>query len=280
MDKTSSPIVVLPENVADLWESLPTDWPRLKYEEDLVDDLTEKFHQHERQTGVKINRILDCGCGTGNPSIGLAKKGFEIVAVDKDQGMIERFKENCSEAGVEIQVQELDWRNLYSLVEGGKPLFDVVMCRGNGLIYVESWDRSQFSPSAARVGIESSLRAMASVLKPGGILYVDMPSARELEGHEHHLEVLGRREANGKVFISYWLPHYNTEQRIRRLEVTRIEHFKENSELACIRRYTFVGYLCRQEELLDLMRTSGCEIVEKKQIRGEHLYDSFWGYKH
>jgi len=272
-------IKVVTENVVDLWESIPTNWPKLKYENELVIDLSSKFRDYEEKSGVKINRILDCGCGTGNPSIGLAKEGFKVVAVDKDLKMVERFKRNCAEAGVEIPVDELDWRNLPSLLQGDEPLFDVVMCRGNGLIYVESWDRSEFSPDAARTRIQSALQTMVDVLKPGGILYVDTASELELKEAERHWAMLGKRETDGIIIVTYWFPKYDRHRHIRRLEVTRVEHSRETSKPICMKLYTFNGYLMAHEELNSMMQKAGCSKVEKKDIGGEYLYDSFWGYK-
>ena len=36
-------------------------------------------------------RILDAGCGTGNFSIALAKKGYDVVGIDYTEGMLKEL---------------------------------------------------------------------------------------------------------------------------------------------------------------------------------------------
>jgi len=57
-------------------------------------------------------RILDIGCGTGRHSIELTKRGYTLVGIDLSESLLRRAKEKAQEAGVTIDFQTQDARNL------------------------------------------------------------------------------------------------------------------------------------------------------------------------
>ncbi len=60
----------------------------------------------------KTVRILDVGCGTGRHSIELTKRGYNVTGVDLSENQIKRAREKAQEAGVTIDFQIQDARNL------------------------------------------------------------------------------------------------------------------------------------------------------------------------
>jgi len=65
---------------------------RLKHE---IPDLLKVFSEN------KVEKILDVGCGTGDHVIDLAKKGFDVVGIDRSEAMIKeanKRKKNLPEA--------------------------------------------------------------------------------------------------------------------------------------------------------------------------------------
>lgn len=61
---------------------------------------------------VKGLKILDAGCGTGEYSIILAKKGAECVGIDFSKGMINHAKINAKNNNVDIDFKKADICNL------------------------------------------------------------------------------------------------------------------------------------------------------------------------
>jgi 2-polyprenyl-3-methyl-5-hydroxy-6-metoxy-1,4-benzoquinol methylase len=57
-------------------------------------------------------RILDIGCGTGRHAIELAKRGYKITGVDLSENQLNRAQEKAEEAGLAIDFQKQDARNL------------------------------------------------------------------------------------------------------------------------------------------------------------------------
>jgi ubiquinone/menaquinone biosynthesis C-methylase UbiE len=60
----------------------------------------------------KSLKIIDIGCGTGRHAIELTKRGYKITGVDLSNSQLARAKEKAKEAGVTIDFQAQDARNL------------------------------------------------------------------------------------------------------------------------------------------------------------------------
>jgi 2-polyprenyl-3-methyl-5-hydroxy-6-metoxy-1,4-benzoquinol methylase len=60
----------------------------------------------------KSLKILDIGCGTGRHAIELTKRGYDVTGVDLSEDQIKRAKEKAQEAGVAVDFQIQDARNL------------------------------------------------------------------------------------------------------------------------------------------------------------------------
>lgn len=66
------------------------DRARIGYPTQLIDDIVT-------YSGIRRNgRILDVGCGTGQATLLLAKKGYYVVGLDAGKEMVDIVKEKCS----------------------------------------------------------------------------------------------------------------------------------------------------------------------------------------
>jgi len=118
---------------------------------DLVDALIEKI-------GLPAeSQVLEVGCGAGLTTIGLARRGYQVQAVDMVKGMIESVRRFAAEANVanHISGQVGDVHHL-----GFRDnTFDMVIAIG-----VLEWVQSLSQP----------LGELTRVLKPGGHLIVNV----------------------------------------------------------------------------------------------------------
>jgi len=57
-------------------------------------------------------RVLDCGCGTGEHTIHLARLGYDVLGVDASRLAVERATANAARQGVEARFQVADALNL------------------------------------------------------------------------------------------------------------------------------------------------------------------------
>ena len=60
---------------------------------DLIEKLLRKYG------AAQIDSILDLGCGTGNHALPLARRGFEVIGVDRSEFMIEQARKKAAASG-------------------------------------------------------------------------------------------------------------------------------------------------------------------------------------
>src|SRR3712207_158581 len=70
------------------------------------------------ETGQQRLSILDCSCGIGTQSIGLALRGHRLTATDLSSRSVERARREAKRFGVEIAFGTADFRSLEGEVEG------------------------------------------------------------------------------------------------------------------------------------------------------------------
>jgi SAM-dependent methyltransferase len=103
------------------------------------------------------SRVLDCACGVGQLAVGLTLQGFDAVASDASPAMVQRTEQLAADHGVDVPVVTCPWEELSPDRVGGR--FDAVFCVGNSLTHASGRDARR-----------TALAAMASVLKPEGLL--------------------------------------------------------------------------------------------------------------
>src|SRR3954452_6492418 len=83
-----------------LWEYLNT--PRLAAEEDAYFADHPLFEADARAVDERFQtpgRLIDLGCGAGRHAVRFASRGFEVVAVDLSQTMLDIARRKAEQAG-------------------------------------------------------------------------------------------------------------------------------------------------------------------------------------
>ncbi len=101
--------------------------------------------------------ILDCSCGIGTQSIGLARHGYRVCGTDISERSIERARAEASRLGADVTFSVADFRDLAKVV--GE--FDVVISCDNAVPHLLD-----------DADVCKALRAMRSKLRPGGLLVI------------------------------------------------------------------------------------------------------------
>jgi len=100
-------------------------------------------------------RILDMGCGSGIPTLELARLSRgEVIGIDIDQPALDRFVMKIKEAGITNRVQAIN-RSIFDM-DFPDASFDVIWAEG----------------SIAVIGFEKGLKEWRRFLKTGGFLVV------------------------------------------------------------------------------------------------------------
>jgi glycine/sarcosine N-methyltransferase len=99
--------------------------------------------------------ILDCACGIGTQTLGLAKLGFRVTGADLSPGAIERARLEASKRGLTCALYVADMRDLSAVPETG---FDAAICMDNALPHLFSED-----------DLAQAARAVRGKLRIGGV---------------------------------------------------------------------------------------------------------------
>jgi SAM-dependent methyltransferase len=150
-------------------------------------------------------RVLDCAAGTGQLAVGLALRGFDVVAADASRAMIERTRRLATDHRVDLAAVTCSWEQLAD--QGWTDAFDAVFCVGNSLTH-----------AAGRAGRRAALRAMAGVLGEDGLLVVTSRNWERVREEGSGLRVadnLIERDGKRGLVIHAWTiaqswdePHY------------------------------------------------------------------------
>ena len=100
--------------------------------------------------------ILDCACGIGTQSLGLAKLGFRVTGCDVSPRAVERARLEALRRNLNIQLSVANMLNLTCLANSN---FDVAICMDNSLPHLESAEH-----------LLQAAEQIRSKLHPGGFL--------------------------------------------------------------------------------------------------------------
>jgi SAM-dependent methyltransferase len=137
----------------------------------------KKLLPEARRHGLRGQRLLDVGCGTGKSFLPMLERGWEVTACDISPSMLELAR---GKAGVAARLHVADMRSLPRFGE-----FDLVWALDDAVNYLLSGAE-----------LEEALSGMAANLAPGGMLMFDLNTLqayRTFFAEEQRVERGGRR---------------------------------------------------------------------------------------
>jgi len=246
-------------SIAQLWEICI----KFLWDETYISGLDKFLKSHN------VHTILDVGGGAGFPSIELKKLGWNITYSDRDEAMFSIFREKLQKENLETPYHISNW---IELTQNIPQKFDAILCRGNSLIYVDSWGNNKISKNT-KENIKRSLNEFFNILNKNGLLYIDVINKKEYDQPKYPIiEDFGEKVIDGKKLKLIWELTHDYKNKIRIWKSILIID-KEKYES------TYYSYLLRHEELVDLLKEVGFSRVEETKIEGENNYDVFIAYK-
>jgi len=221
--------------VAEFYDALASDYDsmtgyetRFSREKPLFRSLVERF-------GIK--RAVDAGCGSGFHSLLLAQLGVKVAAVDVSAEMLRRLRKHAREFGVQIRALQCRFQEMRKSIPDQH---DTLFCLGNSLTHTLRTD-----------GLRATFRSFASVLRPGGILLLQLLNyERILEGRDR---IQSFKESGGKTFVRFYdyddkgiifniLTLERSEGRVQqRVESVRLRPWLRSEIVAALEGSGFVG---------------------------------------
>ena len=139
-------------------------------------------------------RILECGCGTGNITLPLARMGYEVIAADISEEMLSVAAEKARKAGIRVPFVRMDMTAL-----SAHRRVDAVIACCDCVNYLTSLEH-----------VEAFFASAYSIMKPGGALLFDISSEYKLQ------TVLGNNaftdENDNAVY--FWQNNYDRQSKL------------------------------------------------------------------
>ena len=146
-------------SIHDRWRAIYRNNPRL---DDLNDRIMDRMLHYAAPPAGAL--FLDAGCGTGDHSIRIARRGYECFSVDLSDTILRQAEEKIQQQGLSSKVH-LSCQALENLSFADNT-FDCVHCRGV-LMHVPDW--------------QAAVANLCRVLKPGGKLVIVESSKASLD---------------------------------------------------------------------------------------------------
>lgn len=118
--------------------------------DELMDDVdydrwVEYIEEIIKSEGAEVQNILELACGTGNLTIPLTKKGYDIAGIDISAEMLEVAMEKAEEEGVQLVLLQQDIAEL----DFDVPNLDCILCACDGFNYLTYDDDLEYVFSKA-----------------------------------------------------------------------------------------------------------------------------------
>ncbi len=220
------------EHFADIYDEFMQD---ASYPEwaDYIERLFRKF-------GAKPKLVLDLACGTGSLTAELAKRGYEMIAIDGSASMLEQARTKISKVSKQAPLclqQDMREFELFGTV-------DSVICTCDSLNYLTEAE-----------DLKTVFRLVENYLEPRGLFIFDMNTRYKFS------EILSDQTfaetSDDAAFI--WENYFYEEEDINEYQVTFFEQdedgrYERHEELHYEKAYD-------PELIVKLLREAGLEVV-------------------
>ncbi len=160
----------------------------------------------------RVQRVLDCACGTGHDLHLVHSLGCEVTGSDISEAMLAQARKNLDEAGLQVPLRQVDYRELPRHFH--RP-FDAVLCLSTSIAHM---------PNEAEV--LRALLSMSSVLRNGGLLILSQGTS-DRQWREKPRFILA---ANTPDFSRLFVIDYYAEHSAR-YNIVDIFHSAESGEM-------------------------------------------------
>ncbi|MDD7183277.1 class I SAM-dependent DNA methyltransferase [Peptostreptococcus porci] len=220
--------------------------------DDLMDDVDyEMWVNHIekiiKKSGSSVKNILELACGTGNITIPLARKGYDIAGVDISYSMLDVALSKSEEMGIPLVLLEQD------IVELDFDLYDLdcVLCACDGFNYITEID-----------DLKKVFAKVYELLKKEGVFIFDISSYYKIKN------ILGNNfMGESRENLSYmWTNYFDEETNLIDMELdffVKVE-VEDDEEDNLYERYREVHHqrAYEESELRTLLKEVGFIDVE------------------
>lgn len=226
-------------NLATQYDKLFLDWQETTREQ--AEILNRIF---ERNGFDRTAKILDCACGIGTQSIGIAALGYDVTASDISDAELVEAGKRAKENGVKICFKHADF---CALSDAFTEKFDIVIAMDNALPHMMSSN-----------DLEAAIKSIINQVERNGIFVASIRDYDSLlmEKPPYSPPYIHKTEKGQRVSFQTW--EWNEDKYKLTQYIIDDEESLQVSKFECEYRAT------RREEMTKLLLAHGCSKVEWK----------------
>ncbi len=207
---------------------------------DMINSVEEIFSVHAR---IPVKRILDLACGTGGPTIELARRGYEVVGVDVNREVLRIAEAKSRALGMNVRFIKMDMKSL-DLDE----IFDAATIFFSSIQYIGPWSE-----------LASFFGKLRRHVKEGGVVVFDAMNPLYLYAAEGKPVAWDVQCENGdRLFL---IDYREVDPVAQTMRFKRLVHIMREGKLAKVVLVDDLLYLYTVNEYKLAMERAGFEVV-------------------
>lgn len=226
-------------NLATQYDKLFLDWQATTREQ--AEILNKIFENNGFDHTAKI---LDCACGIGTQSIGIATLGYNVMASDISEGELAEAEKRAKENKVKICFKQADF---CALSDTFTEKYDIVIAMDNALPHMLSSS-----------DLEAAIKSIANQIEKNGIFVASIRDYDSLlmEKPPYSPPYIHKTDKGQRVSFQTWV--WNDDNYKLTQYIIDDEETLQVSKFECEYRAT------RRAEMTELLLAHGCSKVEWK----------------
>ena len=227
------------DNLASQYDKLFLGWQSTTREQAII--LNKLFQENGFDQSASI---LDCACGIGTQSIGLAALGYSVTASDISDGALTQARMKAANHHVKICFEHADF---CALSETFPEPFDIVICMDNALPHMLS-----------KSALEAAIKSITNQIVTGGIFVASIRDydALLVEKPPYSPPYIHKTDRGQRISFQTW--NWDDDRYKLTQYIIDDEDTLQISKFDCEYRAT------NREELTNLLVVCGCSKVEWK----------------
>ena len=183
-------------------------------------------------------RVLDCACGIGTQTVGLAALGYRVTGSDISEAELAEARQRALQNGVELTVKCADFRRLEAVFD---EKFDIVMAMDNALPHM-----------LTREDLKAAVRSIVGRLAPDGLFVASTRDydALLLSKPPYSPPYIHKTEKGQRVSFQTW----GWEGEHYRL----VQYIIDDEGVPQVSKFTCEYRAVRRDELTELLLAAGC----------------------
>ena len=235
------------DSMADQYDKLFEDWTATTHEQALILNRIFKDYGFDHNS-----QILDCACGIGTQSIGLAALGYKITASDISDGELKQAKERAKQNNVIIRFERAVFCRLS---ETFSDQFDIIIAMDNAIPHM-----------LTRNDLEKAIRSIILQIKKGGIFVASIRDYDKLleQKPSYSPPYIHKSDTGQRVSFQTWT--WNNEN------YHLIQYIIDDKDKLSISKFECKYRAVRRDELNEILLSAGCSNVVWKTPEETDFY--------